>query len=174
MTLGLQLLAWRQFRQITQNKLEQRSGISRPYLSRLERGEIDPSLNTLRRLAAAFEIKVGDLVDKAPHRKKISKSDINMLAIGAIKPIPVPKRLESRIRTLSRAFRQKRIALGFLKPRKSTKPKSNSGIYSLRKIRAEIGETQWRALLNRIDLYSAKGVRDSSKTAPDQQTDSWE
>jgi transcriptional regulator with XRE-family HTH domain len=49
-------------REMTQEALAERAGISRTYIARLELGQQDPTLGTLRKLAKALKVKVGDLV----------------------------------------------------------------------------------------------------------------
>ena len=48
---------------LSQAKLAERSGISQGYLSSLERGEKQPTLPVLKKLAAALGISVSELVD---------------------------------------------------------------------------------------------------------------
>jgi DNA-binding XRE family transcriptional regulator len=52
---------WREFRGLTQAKLAARAGISVPFLSQIEHGKRDPSLATLRRIAAALKVDLDDL-----------------------------------------------------------------------------------------------------------------
>ena len=47
-------MAWRKDKNLTQEQLAQKVGCPRPYLSRLERDEVDPSLSLVRRLAVAL------------------------------------------------------------------------------------------------------------------------
>lgn len=49
---------------LTQAELAERSGVSQTWISRLERGQENPTLATLRRLAAAFGVRVTDLLDE--------------------------------------------------------------------------------------------------------------
>lgn len=42
--------------------MAKRAGVSRAYLARLETGRQDPSLTTLRKLAKALRVKVGELL----------------------------------------------------------------------------------------------------------------
>ena len=50
-------------REMTQEALAERAGISRTYLARLELGQQDPTLTTLKSLAKALKVKVGELVE---------------------------------------------------------------------------------------------------------------
>jgi transcriptional regulator with XRE-family HTH domain len=47
----------------TQQELATRTGISRVHIARLETARMEPGLIVLERLAKAFKVKVGDLVD---------------------------------------------------------------------------------------------------------------
>lgn len=48
---------------MTQEALAEKAGISRTYLARLELGQQDPTLTTLKSLAKALKVKVGELVE---------------------------------------------------------------------------------------------------------------
>lgn len=50
-------------REMTQEALAKKAGIARTYLARLELGQQDPTLGTLRKLAKALKVKVGELVE---------------------------------------------------------------------------------------------------------------
>lgn len=60
--LAKRLKALRKERGITQAVLAQRAGVTLSYIGRLEIGRHDPQLSTLRRLAIALNVSVGDLV----------------------------------------------------------------------------------------------------------------
>jgi transcriptional regulator with XRE-family HTH domain len=62
MTLGERLRELRSQRRWRLKDLAQRSGLSIPYLSDLERGRTNPSLTTLQTLARAYGISVNDLL----------------------------------------------------------------------------------------------------------------
>jgi transcriptional regulator with XRE-family HTH domain len=47
----------------TQEELAARTGISRVHIARLETARMEPGLLVLEKLAKAFKVKVGDLVD---------------------------------------------------------------------------------------------------------------
>ena len=56
MLIGERIRKLREAKGISQEELEQRSGLLRCYISRVEHGHTVPSLETLERLAAALEI----------------------------------------------------------------------------------------------------------------------
>ncbi len=60
---AMRLKKLRTGRNLTQDSLAKKAGISREYLARLEGGRQDPSLSTLQNLAKALKVKVGDLLE---------------------------------------------------------------------------------------------------------------
>jgi transcriptional regulator with XRE-family HTH domain len=50
-------------RGMTQEALAEKAGISRVYIARLETGRQDPTLATLKKLAKALKVKVGELLE---------------------------------------------------------------------------------------------------------------
>jgi len=52
----------RERRDMTQEQLAERAGISRTYLARLETARQDPTLGTLEKLAKALKVKVTELL----------------------------------------------------------------------------------------------------------------
>lgn len=60
------VLAWRLARGLTQAALAKKSGVSRPNLSAIERGDREVTLKTLRALAAALDVRPGILADGQP------------------------------------------------------------------------------------------------------------
>ncbi|MGC4394289.1 helix-turn-helix domain-containing protein [Hydrogenophaga sp. T2] len=62
--LASNLQSARKERQMTQEALAQRSGISRPVIAHIERQARNPSLQTLARLAAALDLSVEGLLSK--------------------------------------------------------------------------------------------------------------
>jgi transcriptional regulator with XRE-family HTH domain len=51
---------------MTQEALGLASGVHPTVVSRLERGERDPRISTIIKLAAALEVSPGDLLDRRP------------------------------------------------------------------------------------------------------------
>ena len=56
--------AWREHRRLTQDRLAQRAGISKAYLSQIEGGKRAGSTATLRKLAGALQVPVGVLLER--------------------------------------------------------------------------------------------------------------
>ena len=48
---------------MSQADVAKASGVSREYIARLELGQQDPTLGTMRKLAKALKVKVGELVE---------------------------------------------------------------------------------------------------------------
>lgn len=59
--VGPRLREYRKLRGATLRTIAQRAGVSEGFLSQLERGRTNASLHTLRRIAAALDLEVGDL-----------------------------------------------------------------------------------------------------------------
>jgi DNA-binding XRE family transcriptional regulator len=56
------LRAWREHRGLTVKQLADRAGISAPFVSQLETGRREGSVETMRRIAAALKISLDDLI----------------------------------------------------------------------------------------------------------------
>lgn len=71
---GDSLRVLRKARDLSQEKLANKSDLWLSIVGRIERGEIDPTLSTLKMLAEALEISLSDLLafDKMNVNKKIS------------------------------------------------------------------------------------------------------
>ena len=64
---------WRGYRGMTQSELAEKSGFDQADISRIERGQREPTGRTLRALASALDVTVGDLVSSkqnAPTRDR--------------------------------------------------------------------------------------------------------
>ncbi len=61
--LGKNLRAARTKLGLTQEEVAERSGVQAGEVSRIERGQRDPQVSTLERLAAAVEVAPGRLLD---------------------------------------------------------------------------------------------------------------
>lgn len=61
---GIMLRAERLKRSLSQEALAELSGLSRNYVSSIERGEVSPSLTTLEKLASALGISITKLMSK--------------------------------------------------------------------------------------------------------------
>ena len=67
--IGEQLRAWRAARELSQVALAEKAGVVPVLVARLELGQTDPRLATLRKLAAVLGVTVGELVDGSPTRR---------------------------------------------------------------------------------------------------------
>src|SRR6185295_13020942 len=86
MHVGYHIMAWRRRMGLTQAELAGRANLSRPYLSRLEKGKADPALSSLRRLAVALDVPVGQLIEELPAEQTLSRNEMDSLARGALRP----------------------------------------------------------------------------------------
>lgn len=157
MTFGYHLTAWRRHAGLTQSQLADRTHLTRPYLSRLEKGKADPALSSLRRLASALNIRLSQLVEDTPPSKALGRDEIDRLARGALHPGTQVARAHPEVRVLARLFYERRKALGLIIP-KGKKPRTtpaSSAIHAAQWLRTSLGEAQWTALLRRIDKLAS-------------------
>lgn len=61
--LGKNLARLRREKGITQERLQDLSGLDRGYISGVERGVRNPSIRNIEKLAKALKVKVSDLTD---------------------------------------------------------------------------------------------------------------
>jgi transcriptional regulator with XRE-family HTH domain len=162
MNIGHHVMAWRRHQGLTQIELAGRTNLSRPYLSRLEKGRVDPALSVLRRLAVALNIGLGQLIEELPPEKTLNRHQIDRLARAALRPGTEEARSLPEARVLAGMFRERRKALGLhvrKRKRASSIPSEASGdalgVNASRWLRAALGEKQWDALLRRIDKLAA-------------------
>ncbi|HEX5000529.1 MAG TPA: helix-turn-helix transcriptional regulator [Terriglobia bacterium] len=151
-------MAWRRQSGWTQQELAAEAGLTRPYLSRLEKGMVDPALSVLRQLAAALEIGVGQLVEDLPPERTLSRDEMDRLARGALRPGTREARLMPETRILASMIHERRRALGLHAARGKrgrVTPQRASAIHAARWLRASLGEAQWKALLRRIDKLAS-------------------
>jgi len=69
----------REMKKLSQGELARRSGVLRCYLSRVENGHTVPSIETLEKIARAFEIPMYQLFyedEKSPERTAIARGGI--------------------------------------------------------------------------------------------------
>lgn len=59
--LGKRIRALRKLKALTQEELGEKSGLSYKFVGEIERGKVNPSLDSLVRIANALDVKVGDL-----------------------------------------------------------------------------------------------------------------
>lgn len=56
------LRVWREYRGLSQDQLAEAAGISAPFLSQIEHGQRNPSLDTLKRIAQVLSVDLDDLI----------------------------------------------------------------------------------------------------------------
>jgi transcriptional regulator with XRE-family HTH domain len=154
MHIGFHVMAWRRHQKLTQVDLADRAALSRPYLSRLEKGKVDPALSAIRRLAAALNVLPGKLIEELPPERTLSRDEMDRLARGAWHPGTTEARGLPETRVLALLIQERREALGRRIARNERhmppRPKP-SAVNASRWLRASLGEKQWSALLRRID-----------------------
>jgi transcriptional regulator with XRE-family HTH domain len=75
-TFGENVLLWRLYRSLSQERLAGLSNIPRPNLSDIEKGKRDVTLSTIRSLADALGVRPGTLVDGVPPEHKKHARDL--------------------------------------------------------------------------------------------------
>ncbi len=76
MVIGTRLRGLREERKLSQGDIEERTGLLRCYISRVENGHTIPSIETLERIASAFELPLYQLFfegDEPPPLPNLSK-----------------------------------------------------------------------------------------------------
>lgn len=96
----LKIREYRKRRKLTIKELATLSGMSISYISQVERGEIDPSLSSLRKIAAVFQVPLYMLLDDTEmmedltlrrSHQKISHSEDGKLTFRFLSPLPSPE-----------------------------------------------------------------------------------
>lgn len=105
MRFGFHLLAWREQNGLSQVQLAERSGVLRPYLSRIERNDVDPSLSLVVRLAAALDLSPGKLIDEMPPALSLDRHKMDAMARDFL-------RRDRKTRIGEHALRKLRVQLG--------------------------------------------------------------
>ncbi len=72
MFIGDRLRAIREAKKLSQGDIEERSGLLRSYLSRVENGHTVPSVETLEKLARALQVPLYQLFYEGEHPPKLS------------------------------------------------------------------------------------------------------
>ncbi|MBI4824156.1 MAG: helix-turn-helix transcriptional regulator [Nitrospirae bacterium] len=89
--LGKTIRTLRKIKALTQEELGEKAGLSYKFIGEIERGEVNPSLNSLAGIAKALNVAVRDLFpQKADILSRISPSDL--------------KTIKKSLKLLSRAF----------------------------------------------------------------------
>ncbi len=80
--IGKQIKAFRQSRGMTQEELSEKISINAKYLSAIERGKANPTLETFIRLAEALNIGLPDLFDYETKPKELAQLVAGLIAEG--------------------------------------------------------------------------------------------
>jgi transcriptional regulator with XRE-family HTH domain len=73
MDVGCRLRMLREQRKVSQGDIEQRTGLLRSYISRVENGHTVPAVETLEKFARALEMPLYELLYDGPQPPSISK-----------------------------------------------------------------------------------------------------
>jgi len=89
MIIGDRLRALREERKLSQGDIEKRTGLGRPYISRVENNHSVPNIETLEKSARALEVPMyqlfydGEEPPKVPNLPKVKSSDEDALGSSA-------------------------------------------------------------------------------------------
>jgi|SRR5581483_5883469 len=75
--------AWRRIRGMTQEQLAELAGMDRPRITKIEAGHSVPRTKTLRRLATALGVSVGEIVDGPPGTEAKDTTTSNAVVEGS-------------------------------------------------------------------------------------------
>jgi transcriptional regulator with XRE-family HTH domain len=145
-SFGENLLSWRRFRKLTQTELAARSGIPQPNLCAMEGDRLDPQLSTLRRLAVALQLSVGDLVEKKAAPPVWDRHRIDALVREAVSK----NRLVSPMaRALRGVARERLAATGHF-----TRKLPGTGGRVIHQLKSDLGPLLWDAVIARLDKFA--------------------
>src|SRR5258708_37127582 len=82
---GEHLLAWRKAKRLSQTALARSARLSQSTLSDLECNRMDPTLGTVRRLAAALEVSLGGLLEQKPPTASLNRHQLDRIAPRALR-----------------------------------------------------------------------------------------
>ena len=78
--LGKRIKALRKLKGLTQEELGEKSGLSYKFIGEIERGEVNPSLNSLRQIAKSLDLPVRELFPQAKEiLPQFSSQDIQLI-----------------------------------------------------------------------------------------------
>lgn len=99
--IGARLRASRLAQNLTLEQLAEASGVSRGFLSRLERDAVSPSLSTLVQICQALSLPVGSLFEE-PEVQRISLDDAPRINMGGrgVREWQITPRSESRVQLI--------------------------------------------------------------------------
>ena|SRR5579863_2169246 len=80
--LGRRIKSLRQGTELTQEELAEKMGISSKYLSSIERGLENPTLDTLINMSTALDVEVGDIFEVAHETENVKELRQELARIG--------------------------------------------------------------------------------------------
>jgi len=107
MDVGNRLKQFRELRGLSQGKIEERTGLVRSYISRVENGHISPSVETLEKFARALDMPLYQLLyegEKPPKSLKTQAPEIEDWASRG-KGSRIFSKLQNALRKMSESDR---------------------------------------------------------------------
>lgn len=157
---GENLYLWRVSRGLSQEELAKKAGIPRPNLSAIENGKKEPSLSTLRLLAACLNVTAGALINGVPPIH-FNKSFFTRESLETVVRASLGRNI-SRIRPKQKALSF--ILSGIIKNRINANNKVYKNIFKGRQayinnwlmLKAALGQGVLNNLLTRLDKHEPK------------------
>ncbi len=150
---GEALYLWRTQRGVTQQVLASASGLPRPALSALERGGLDPTLRTIRRVADGLRVPPGWLVDgrlpPGPSAWRATRASVERVVAALVGRSARLSPVEREVVTLVRPLLRPRLALlaGRAPGRGGVRRSRAAWLLA----QGHVGDTAIRALVARLD-----------------------
>jgi transcriptional regulator with XRE-family HTH domain len=90
--IGTRVRVSRDLAGLTQTELATRSGVSRSYITRIERGTVEATISTLARLAEALGVTMSQLIGDGAVRQRPEAAAVRLLefAVTQTRGVPVP------------------------------------------------------------------------------------
>jgi transcriptional regulator with XRE-family HTH domain len=149
MIFGEQLLAWRRYGGLTQQRLSEATGIPQPNMAALEAGRIEPKLSTIERLAAGLGVTIGTLLDKRPPRAAWSRQDVDTLVRKATQKGPLAASPKNQLAGALRIIASQKLAAAG----RPVALRGRTGERLIKQVRADLGPQLWEAVLRRLDKH---------------------
>ena len=139
--IGYEITLLRKKRRLTQAGLARRSGVPQPNLSRIERGEQDPTVSTLLRICRALQIPAAELFREKAESSTLGRASLERLARGVLGS---PVRLSAEERKIAGLVRD-------LIPEPRRRPLSGQRVYAAwQELKNRLPEEKIRVLFERV------------------------
>ncbi len=154
--IGQTIYLWRLHGRLTQVRLAQISGVSRPNLSAIEQGARDLTVQTLRRLAEALGIDAGTLVNGVGPKPTYAPINTDRHSLDRVARLAAGQRLRASTKerkvALALAFVMK-SKTGWAGIKRTGRRTARSENETLTRLKAELGAELLAHLVRRIEKH---------------------